>query len=99
MDTEKKTIANDMAKRGWRAVLHTGTSTGFTQPRSRFGQEGATGTAAGTRACAPVVAARILFTRLGGGSTCRTAFNQLRPVSAWANRGPQTGHISRCCRK
>src|SRR3984957_9767497 len=84
-------MPNDLAKRGWRTVAQIGSNseacTGAHQ-EMRGGRERAV-----TRrrwVSTPVVDARMLLTRLAGGSTSVRPFSQLRPASASASCGPRS---------
>ena len=93
MDSEKNAMPNDIAKRGWRATAKAGVNIGPNHRLSASFHEPAVPRCACVRALArPVVAIKMLPTRLEGGSTSASDFNQRRPASASANSGPQTEH-------
>src|ERR1700730_16373403 len=89
IDKEK----NDIAKRGWRVIESTGANTGRSHPVIASVHEAFPWARAGTRSLSyPVVASRMLWIRLEGGSTSASDFSQRFPPSASANSGPHTAH-------
>src|ERR1035441_7814254 len=77
IETEKKAMPNDMTKRGWRTRPITGAKTAAVNCSHH---EARKGIAAPKRLLrSPVVATRILFTRVSGGSASCNDLSQLRP--------------------
>src|SRR3954468_7555696 len=92
-EIEKNAIAAVIAKRGWAMNPKTGVNTGEANSRARTShepvvcREARAGAMAGSTM---LVFARMLWTRLAGGSTKARDFSQFFPDSAWVNRGPQS---------
>src|ERR1700693_5904285 len=93
IDREKNAIPNDMAKRGWRLMARTGANTGRSQAVTLSFHEASDWALTRVRLLScPVVATRMLWTRLAGGSASTNDFSQRRPASASDSRGPQDAH-------
>src|SRR5579863_855117 len=88
-DSAKNAMPNDMAKRGWRTIVHIGSSTEACK-RSSHELPGCATPAGVLRRweSTPVVDARMFTTRLAGGSTSVRPFSQLCPASASVSSGP-----------
>src|SRR5271157_1583190 len=93
MVMEKKAMPNDMANRG----VTTGANTGDILPFSRSSQLSlfAACMARGSGIC-PMVCARMLCTRLRGGSISSNPFSQCMPLLASSSIVRQAGQESRC---
>src|SRR5229473_509395 len=93
IDNEKNAIPKDIANRGWRLTESTGAKTGPSQALISSNHEAWVSLPANVRLLSyPVVATRMLCTRLAGGSTSASDFSQRRPASASASRGPHSAH-------
>src|SRR5580658_3510929 len=106
-DSEKNAMPNDMANRGCRTVPQTGSIAAETQACTRSHQDTPNLEApnlevpswdAGTFTrrrwvSTPVVDARMLLTRLTGGSTSVRSFSQLRPAVTSASSGPHAEQV------
>src|SRR5882762_5359300 len=100
IDREKNAIPNDMAKRGCRPTERTGANTGRSHPVNASVHEALPLGRTKTRSLSyPVVASRMLCTRLAGGSNSASDFSQRRPPSASANNGPHTAQTRAWARK
>src|SRR5271165_1896892 len=96
MVMEKNAMPNDMAKRG----VTTGEKNGVMPCFSRPHQPSACGTTTVVSAgSAPMVCARMLCTRLRGGSTSSSPFSQCMPLLASSTMTRQAGQESRCASK
>src|SRR5271169_1526078 len=95
-DSAKNAMPNDMAKRGWRTVAQIGSRYAKNDACTLSSREtlgwGARTVTRRRWVSTPVVDARMLLTRLAGGSTSVRPFSQLRPASASANSGPHALH-------
>src|SRR5207249_84324 len=97
IESEKKAMPNDIANLGWRTTAKTGAYIGRSHPATASFQE-----IPSLRArvlSRPVVAIRMLWTRLAGGSTSSSDFSQRCPSSASTSRGPQTAQAWACAWK
>src|SRR5882757_4921362 len=106
-DSAKNAMPNDMANLGCRTVPQMGCIAPEAQPCIRSHHEApkedapsrelrGCGTDTFTRrrwVSTPVVDARMLLTRLTGGSTSVRSFSQLRPASTSANSGPHVEQV------
>src|SRR5258707_3483588 len=106
-DSAKNAMPNDMANRGCRTVPHMGCIAAEAQacvrshheaPKEDAPSRELLGCGANTFTrrrwvSTPVVDARILLTRLTGGSTSVRSFSQLRPASTSANSGPHAEQV------
>src|SRR3984893_17372099 len=96
-DSAKNAMPNDMANRGCRTVLQMGCIAPEAQAcaRSTHVMRGWDADTFTRRrwVSTPVVDARMLLTRLTGGSTSVRSFSQLRPAFTSANSGPHTEQV------
>src|SRR5437879_3970008 len=97
IESEKKAMPNDIANLGWRATAKTRANIGRSHPAAASFQEMPSFRA--RVLSRPVVAIRMLWTRLAGGSTSSSDFSQRCPSSASASRGPQTAQAWACAWK
>src|ERR1700722_452574 len=99
-DSAKNAMPNDMAKRGWRTVAQIGSLYPESEACKRSSHQMCGWVArAFTRrrwVSTPVVDARMLLTRLAGGSTSVRPFSQLWPAFASASSGPHALQVPAC---
>src|SRR5271165_628925 len=96
MVMEKNAMPKDIAKRG----VTTGANTGDSLPCRRCSQLSPFGACAARGSGTwPMVCARMLCTRLRGGSASSSPFSQCRPMLASSTMVRQAGQESRCASK